>query len=311
MAKRANQKEKLLLLWRLLWERTDESHPMRLQELIDALAGAGIRAERKSIYTDIQALRAAGVDVRSRKGRQAGWYLGKRPLDLGQLKLLTDAVQLCPLVPAGRAEELSDALSALASTHQAGQLRQRRVRVDRRAAELDKGLCSNVDKLHTAITNRKIVLFQYPEYREKANEAVSARCLVDPAELLWTQGHYTLAGVDQHTGQAGRYRVDRMEGLVVTALTGAGPDRTVYAPAPEEITLRCRAELAGAVRDHFGPEVSFRPGEEGWCTAAVSTAVDPAFLGWLFALGEGAYIAGPDWAARRMREQLAAAAARY
>lgn len=311
MAKRANQKEKLLLLCRLLWERTDESHPMRLQELIDALAGAGIRAERKSIYTDMQALRAAGVDVRSRKGRQAGWYLGRRPLTLEQLKLLTDAVQLCPLLPAGRAQELSDALAALASAHQAGQLRQRRVRVDRRAGELDKGLCSNVDKLHTAITNRRIILFQYPEDREKVeNEGISRR-LVVPEELLWTQGHYALAGVDRHTGRAGYYRVDRMEGLVVTALTEEGADRTVYAPAAAEITLCCRAELAGAVRDRFGPEVSFRPEKEGWCTAAVSTAVDPAFLGWLFALGEGAYIAGPDWAARRMREQLAAAAARY
>lgn len=63
MAKGANQKLKLLRLWQILEERTDEDHPITTPELIQLLAQDDIAAERKSIYTDMEALRRAGLDV--------------------------------------------------------------------------------------------------------------------------------------------------------------------------------------------------------------------------------------------------------
>ena len=51
MAKSANQKSKLLVLYRLLMERTDEENPLSTAQIIDYLEQNGIGAERKSIIT--------------------------------------------------------------------------------------------------------------------------------------------------------------------------------------------------------------------------------------------------------------------
>ena len=93
MPRSANQKLKLLCLCRILWERTDEDHPLTVPELIQALEAWDIKAERKSIYDDMEALRTLGMDVQSRKGKSPGWFLGERTFQLAELKLLVDAVQ--------------------------------------------------------------------------------------------------------------------------------------------------------------------------------------------------------------------------
>ena len=98
MPRSANQKLKLLCLCKILWERTDEEHPLTVPELIQALEAWDIRAERKSIYDDMEALRTFGLDVQNRKGKAPGWFLGERPFQLAELKLLVDAVQSLSLI---------------------------------------------------------------------------------------------------------------------------------------------------------------------------------------------------------------------
>ena len=63
MAKSANQKSKLLMLYRILLERTDEENPLSTVQIIDYLEQNGIGAERKSIYDDMETLKLMGVDV--------------------------------------------------------------------------------------------------------------------------------------------------------------------------------------------------------------------------------------------------------
>lgn len=79
MPRSANQKLKLLCLCRILWERTDEDHPLTVPELIQALEAWDIKAERKSIYDDMEALRTLGMDVQSpRESPRAGsWGSGR------------------------------------------------------------------------------------------------------------------------------------------------------------------------------------------------------------------------------------------
>ena len=59
MSKNPNQKLKLLYLYQILLQRTDENHKLTTDELRAALERCGITAERKSIYSDIEAPAAA------------------------------------------------------------------------------------------------------------------------------------------------------------------------------------------------------------------------------------------------------------
>ena len=72
MAGSENQKLKLLHLYKILLEETDEEHPLTTPQILERLAAKGIRAERKSIYADLDALQEVfDVDI-VRSGRK-GW----------------------------------------------------------------------------------------------------------------------------------------------------------------------------------------------------------------------------------------------
>ena len=71
MAKSSNQKTKLLHLYRLLLRQTDEDHPITVAQIIEELARQDIKAERKSIYDDLEALRQFGLDVQCPEGEIA------------------------------------------------------------------------------------------------------------------------------------------------------------------------------------------------------------------------------------------------
>ena len=43
---------------------------------------ATILCERKSVYSDIDALNALGYDIRLRRGRSGGYWMATRPLDV-------------------------------------------------------------------------------------------------------------------------------------------------------------------------------------------------------------------------------------
>ena len=74
MAKYNNQKAKILFLQQMLYE-TGENHTISMQMILDNLQKKGIRAERKSIYDDMDVLRFFGMDIRYRRERPSGYYL--------------------------------------------------------------------------------------------------------------------------------------------------------------------------------------------------------------------------------------------
>lgn len=93
MPKSANQKLKLLYLMKYLLQKSDEAHSISVQQMIDELAAHDIKAERKSIYDDLESLRLFGLDIIQARGKTTGYYVGNRDFELPELKLLVDSVQ--------------------------------------------------------------------------------------------------------------------------------------------------------------------------------------------------------------------------
>ena len=94
------QKMKTLCLMQILLQRTDEKHMMSAVDLAGALQEYGIKAERKSIYADIEALQMYGLDIVQQKGSNPGYYVASRNFELPELKLLVDAVQSSKFITA-------------------------------------------------------------------------------------------------------------------------------------------------------------------------------------------------------------------
>ena len=94
MARSSYQKLKPLYIMNYLLQNTDEEHPVTVNQIISYLESLGISAERKSIYSDMEALQYFGLDiVQSGSGRSCGYYVAHRNFELPELKLLVDSVQ--------------------------------------------------------------------------------------------------------------------------------------------------------------------------------------------------------------------------
>ncbi len=326
MAKGAGQKQKLLVLQNVLLERTDEEHPISTQALIDTLAAQGIPAERKSIYDDMEVLRQAGLDIQSRKGKDPGWFVGQRPFQLPELKLLVDAVQSCKFITKRKSDDLIRKLEGLTSAHQARQL-QRQVYVDRRVKTMNESVYYSIDKLHTALASGKAVTFRYFDYsvrKEKVFRRNGRRYTVFPHGLIWDSENYYLVGWDGTKKEVRHYRVDKMSELAVTCLrleNGEDLDRSTFDMAAYaakhfgmfsgregKVRLRCANTMVGVMLDRFGPEVILVPDGPDHFTLSVEAVVSPQFFGWLFGLGDGVVLTSPDWAVEDYRSRLRAAA---
>ena len=63
-----HQRVKLLYLMKTMLEKTDENHPMTAAELSAALDAYGVKAERKTVYMDLELLSLFGLDIERRGG---------------------------------------------------------------------------------------------------------------------------------------------------------------------------------------------------------------------------------------------------
>ena len=324
MAKSANQKSKLLYLSKILLEQTDEDHPITVPEMIQELAKRDIKAERKSIYDDLETLSLFGLDVQSRKGRSPGWFIGSREFELPELKLLMDAVQSSRFITQKKSDALIRKLEGLASIHQARQL-QRQVYVSGRIKVMNESIYYNVDRLHGALSAQKAITFKYFDYdisRQKVFRRDGKRYTVSPYGLIWDNENYYLVAFDHVNQEMRHYRVDKMAEITVTGLPRdmehavdmahyAQKHFGMFSGREAAVRLRCRASLAGVVLDRFGYDVILVPDGEDWFTVTLDVVVSPQFWGWVFGLGEGVQVLGPEWARAEFQARLSAVARTY
>ena len=323
MPKSPNQKTKLLHLYQILLHQTDEDHPITVAQMIEQLARYDIKAERKSIYDDLEALRLFGLDIQCRRGKTPGWFVGERDFELPEVKLLMDAVQSSRFITQKKSDALIRKLESLASVHQAGQL-QRQVYVSGRIKVMNESIYYNVDKLHTAIAGQKAITFRYFDYdihRQKVFRQEGGRYIVSPYGLIWNSENYYLVAFDHAHQEMRHYRVDKMTEIVVTGLPREGrkqyPDFQLaqygqkhfgmYSGREITVTLRGRREKAGLVWDRFGQDVILVPDGEEHFTVTIPVVMSPQFCGWLMGLDGSLTLVAPAEAVRAYRDKLSAA----
>lgn len=90
-----NNKAKLKTLYvkQILEEETDAEHGLSMRHIIERLEQFDIKAERKSVYRDIEVLREFGCDIRSYQRNPVEYALIRRQFKFPELMLMVDAVQ--------------------------------------------------------------------------------------------------------------------------------------------------------------------------------------------------------------------------
>lgn len=321
MPRSSNQKLKLLYLMRYLLQNTDEQHPATTNQLIAFLAEQDVKAERKSIYDDMEALRLFGLDVeRTESGRSSGYYVASREFELPELKLLVDSIQSSKFITHKKTTQLIKKIETLASAHEA-QLLQRQVFVTNRIKTMNESIYYNVDEIHSGITQNRKIRFKYFEYtvnKERRFRRDGAFYVMSPYALTWDDENYYLVAYDSDSGIIKHFRVDKMEKISVTEEERDGReayealDMAVYARKvfgmfsgeEREVKLRFDKQLVGAVLDRLGQDVMLIPDGDGHFTVRASVVVSPQFFAWVCGFGDLAQIVAPDDVVEAMRKHV-------
>ncbi len=312
MAKSANQKLKLLYLLKILSEKTDENHCLSAQELITALSAYDIKAERKSIYDDIECLNFFGYDIVNVKARVGGgYYMASREFELPELKLLVDAVQASRFITQKKSKELIAKIEKLAGPHEGKQL-QRQVFVAGRVKTENESIYYNVDRIHKAIQENAPITFTYLEWnikKELQPKRAGKKYRTSPWALTWQDENYYLIAYDEEAEKIKHFRVDKMnritqiEGEMRKGMEefrrmdlGEYTSRMfgMFGGEEQVVTLFLPEGMVGIILDRFGKDIDIRNRDEGMVSVRVKAAVSSQFFGWLTGLGKEVSIMSPE-----------------
>lgn len=311
MAKSYNQKVKMIHILHLLMEKTDENHCLNAADLIVELDKVGIKAERKSIYTDISELMEYGYDIVQVKRKvNGGYYLASRDFEMPELKLLVDAVQSSKFITKKKSTELIKKIEKLTSVYEAKKL-QRQVYVTGRIKTDNEGVYDTIDDIHSAIMEQRKIQFQYMEYtitKELKPRRNGQWYVVSPYALIWDQERYYLVGFSEREQEIRHYRVDKIAKTKVLKEKWEGKENPIkfdvaeyskkvfgmYGGKSEMVTVSFPQSMIGVFIDRFGKEVDIRKRQEEMLSVRIPVVLSGQFYGWLAGLGKDVTILAPE-----------------
>lgn len=310
MAKSENQKLKLLYLYKILLEETDEKHCMTAQKLIKRLDKEGIQAERKSIYSDIQYLTEFGYHIEKNNSRtEGGYYLKDREFELSELKLMADAISASRFITKDKSKKLIEKLEKCACSYDAKQLK-RQVYVTNRVKTQNESVFKNADLLHKAIAENNQIKFHYFEWTidKKMSFRKNGEFYdVSPWALNVSDENYYLIGFDNENDMIKHYRVDKMTDITIVNEKRLGKDNFaqfdpgvytsklfgMYGGEEKLITILFPNHLIGVVLDRFGHDIDIRIRDEEHFSVRLTLEVSNQLYGWLAGMGPEVQIMMP------------------
>lgn len=311
MAMSSKWRHRIILLAKILLEETDPQHPLPMSQLINRLERLGVSAERKSISTDLRALKEQGCSVVYNRTK-GGYYIEERTLTHEDLAFLLDAVAVYPYLTDDQRTSITKKLQGFANVHQ-------RPRLDRPVAGIRWGKADAevvqdaIGRIHAAMQAGKALSFILVDYNAQLQRVPRKdRQVVTPKALLWTGRKYQLLAWDHKLEDMAIYYPDRMEQVKVAGVNAAGPDINpdTWASAAfgtdishrEWVKLRCSEELAGEVVDVFGPSAEVQ-GVEGGFILTANVVLGPEFLAWMHIHQEDVDLLSPPFLAAKWKSK--------
>ena len=287
---------RIIELLRFLYQQTDEAHAVTVSEMIEYLKSKGIPSVRQTVYTDLEALDTAGIDIVQIKSTQNRYFIGSRIFEYPELKMLVDAVASSKVISAKKSQALIQKLGQLTSIQQAEQL-QRLASLSSRVKPHNEKVYYIIDSIQTAILDQHQISFQYYEYtpeKKKILKHDGYRYILDPYALEWKNDHYYLIGYShKHKGIA-HFRVDRLTSVEpldskfqpmpdfdVAAYTNKMVDMFAAEHA-EQVKLLCSNELMRVIIDHYGEDIEISPYDDSHLTVTIEVNPSGTFYGWVF-----------------------------
>ena len=307
---------KILYLYKIMLEQTDEQHPITMSEIINQLKLCGISAERKALYQDLEALCTFGLDIKQLKGNTSGYYVASREFELPELKLLADAVTSSRFLTERKSNELLKKIEGLSSVYEAKQIH-RQVFVSNRVKAMNERIYINVDAIHRAISEGKQISFKYFDYDiQKKKKYRDGLRVCSPYALTWNDERYYLLAYYEKYNRITNFRIDRMEAVTILEENSVPkPDNfnvaeymnssfSMFSGESREVKLRFSNDLINPVLDRFGKDITIVPDGNEHFTVRVKVKAESPFFAWVFQFGGKAQIIESAVLKEKYRKQI-------
>lgn len=294
-------KLKILYLNQIFEDFSDSNHVFNAIELCEILKSYSIKAERKSIYDDIDTLKEFGVDIVKTNKPKRGFYLNKRKFDMAEVRLLTDAVQAAKFISTKNTKELLYKIGGLLSENQQEIIR-KQIYVDSKTKCSNEQLYETITVLNDAIEAKKQVSFNYSKRKIENNFLVESEkkfFTVSPYAMIWSDDHYYLVCNNAKYNNLMHVRLERISGIQITAL----PSRNfscvseyknsfnsadyakklfnMYSGETGEIQLKCSNEIVDIIIEKFGEDCKLKADGNNHFIVKATVELSDGLVSWI------------------------------
>jgi len=321
-----SRKIKLLKLWELLKNETDESNPMDTVEIIDKLSKMGIDVDRKILYSDIELLNKYGFEVLKERSKRNRYYVMDRSFNLPEVRILMDAVQASGFITEKKTEELIDKIASLAGSKRGEALKENIVRHSTVKSN-NESIFYSVDTIISAIESGKKISFYYFSLNIKGEKLYRTvkdspntvkQYTVNPVYMVLDNDQYYLVCYDDKHMTPANYRIDRMDRVKITdeditknsvieSLDLAEHTRQMfgmYSGEVERVAFDIDRSLLDVVYDRFGSEVSIYETKDKAIRCKCNVQTGQMFIAWCCSFGKRLRVVSPPTLVKRVKQHL-------
>lgn len=328
----------------ILRKYTDEDHRLSQKEILEILGTEyGMKADRKAVKRNLMNLIDFGYDIeysesirKNAKGEEetiyTDWYMEREFTD-AELRLLIDSLLFSKHIPYSRCKELIEKLEGLSNRYFRSKVKHIcNLPVDEPE---NKQLFLTIEMLDEAIEKGKQVQFLYNDFDVDGQlhprtdrEGAPRIYLVNPYQMVATNGKYYLIGNYDKYDNVSHYRVDRIREIQICD-TPVKPQRKVeglengldlprhmaehiymFSGKSELVTLRTDRGMVNELVDWFGSGVSFTQEDDDVVLARVTANIQ-AMRFWALQYAPYVTVLSPQSLVDEIKQDLNAAAARY
>ena len=321
-----DNKSRILFLEHYLTDQSDKENPITTEELLDACEKHGLKTHRNTIRDDLEALREAGIQIKSvRIGNARGYYVDNRPFELNELMVLIDSVSSSQFVSATRSRMLIRKLAALAIEKDRKDLTAAAFAAKRIKTDNDVAI-TTLGPIAKAVKQKKKITFNYIEYLPTGEVVLrhdQKVYHVSPYALIWYAGRYYAPSYDEEKDDIIPYRIDRMRNVKIS--NEAAELKLPFDPnqyckstvdmygggkAEEEVTLIAENDMLMHIYDRFGEEIKKEIEDDEHIRVVLKVSPSHTFFSWVFVFNGGIMIAAPAHVKAEYEEMLRKAIAR-
>lgn len=290
------QRLKLLKIWEILRQETDEAHPMSSVELLKRLEFIDIKCDRRTLYADIQALNESGYKINCIRRKTNEYFVEHREFSMAEIQIMMDAVQAASFVTEEKTALLVDKIAELAGSRKAEAIKKNIV-------AFNTVKCHNEDIYDTVATitqaleqGKKIeyLYFDYDTNKRRIYRKENKVYKVNPIATIFSDDKYYLLCYDDKHGNPSHYRIDRMAEVKVSS-ENITPSKLLelcsiqkhkkqlfgmFTGEECEVSFEADNSLIDTVLDKFGFDTRLSVRSDHTFSFSATVQLSPVFLGW-------------------------------